>query len=146
MSHLVCRIVTRLCALPLVHVLETMRPLPVEPLATVPMPVRGVAIIRGIPVPVIDLAWMFAGEESTVTRFVVVRVGHRQIALAVDAVVGVRLISTASMHELPPLLHGASRDVIAAMGALDAELLVVLDSTRVLSEAVWRALDEGLAS
>lgn len=132
---LVCRVLTRLCALPLEHVSETMRPLPVEAIAGVPVPVRGVAIIRGAPVPVVDLACLLAGTESHPNRFVTVNVGARRVALAVDAVVGVRTIPSEALSELPPLLDGDS-DVIAEMGTLDARLLVVLRSARLIPDSV----------
>ena len=45
-ASLICRVGDLLCAVPLALVGETMRPLPVEPLAGVPSYVRGVAIIR----------------------------------------------------------------------------------------------------
>ena len=143
---LVCRVMTRLCALPLQHVSETMRPLPVDPVAGVPLPVRGVAIIRGAPVPVVDLACVLAGTESHPTRFVTINVGARRVALAVDAVIGVRTIPIEALSELPPLLGDADTDVIAAMGTLDAQLLVVLRSARLIPEAVWSALAAGGAS
>jgi purine-binding chemotaxis protein CheW len=53
-STLLCRVRERLCALPLAHVVETMRPLPIEPLGGMPGFVQGIAIIRGAPVPVVD--------------------------------------------------------------------------------------------
>ena len=138
---LICRVLNRLCALPLQHVIETMRPLPVEPLAGVPRPVTGVAIIRGAPVPVVDLAWVLAAEESHPGRFVTVDADGRRVALAVDAVVGVRAIPDGALHDLPPLLRGASVDAIATIGTLDAKLLVVLHSGRLVPEAVWTALE-----
>lgn len=138
---LLCRVVTRLCALPLEHVIETMRSLPVEPMAGVPRPVEGVAIIRGIPVPVVDLACVFDEEASRTTRFVTVRAANRCVALAVDAVVGVRAVPVGSLRQLPPLLRDAGAAAIATIGTLDAELLVVLHSARLVPETVWRALD-----
>lgn len=143
---LVCRVLTRLCALPLEHVSETMRPLPVEPVAGVPAPVAGVAIIRGAPVPVIDVACVLAGRASHPTRFVTVNVGARRVALAVDKVIGVRTIPTEALNELPPLLRDASTDVVAAIGTLDTQLLVVLRSARLIPEPVWSALAAGGAS
>lgn len=143
---LVCRVLTRLCALPLEHVSETMRPLPVDPVAGVPAPVRGVAIIRGAPVPVVDLACVLAGTESHPTRFVTVHVGARRVALAVDTVIGVRAIPAEALYELPLLLKEANTDAIAAMGTLDAQLLVVLRSARLIPEPVWSALAAGGAS
>jgi len=138
---LVCRVLTRLCALPLEHVSETMRPLAVEPLSGVPAPVVGVAIIRGAPLPVVDVACVLAGKESHPTRFVTVNVGARRVALAVDAVIGVRSIPTEALNDLPPLLKDANTDVIAAIGTLDAQLLVVLRSARLVPETVWSALE-----
>jgi len=136
-------VLTRLCALPLEHVAETMRPLPVEPLAGVPRPICGVAIIRRVPVPVVDVAWLLAGKESHATRFVTVKAGGRRVALMVDAVVGVRALPTDSLEELPPLLRDASAEAIATIGSLDAELLVVLRSANLVPEAVWSALESG---
>ena len=46
----------QLCALPVGHVGETMRPLPVETLAGGPPFAPGVSVIRGQPTPVVDLA------------------------------------------------------------------------------------------
>ena len=45
----------RACAIPLDYVAETMRPLPIEPVAGTPGFVRGVSVIRGAPTPVVDL-------------------------------------------------------------------------------------------
>src|ERR1700733_14675484 len=97
---LLFRVRARLCALPLAHVVETMRPLPVEAMAGAPRCVRGLAIIRGAPIPVVDVAELL-GEGSVQTdtgtrsqpaaRFVAVKVADRGIALAVDGVLGVRL-------------------------------------------------------
>jgi purine-binding chemotaxis protein CheW len=42
---LVVRVCARLCVVPLAHVVETMRPLPVERIAGTPSFVRGVSII-----------------------------------------------------------------------------------------------------
>lgn len=137
----------RVCALPLQHVIETMRPLPIEALAGVNRPVSGVAIIRGAAMPVVDLAWLLAGEESHPTRFVTVNADGRRVALAVDAVVDVRVIPTGSVNDLPPLLQDANADAIATIGTLDAELLMVLRTGRLLPETVWNAFDaEGGAS
>ncbi|MBI2221351.1 MAG: purine-binding chemotaxis protein CheW [Acidobacteria bacterium] len=143
---LVCRVLTRLCALPLGHVSETMRPLPVERVAGVPPAVRGVSIIRGAPVPVVDVAWVLAGKESHATRFVTVNTGDRRVALAVDTVIGVRRIRSEAFDELPPLLRDANTDVVSAIGTLDAQLLVVLRSARLIPEPVWSALAAGGAS
>ncbi len=130
------------CALPLGHVVETMRPLPTEPIVGAKAFVRGLALIRGVPVPVIDLVQVIgAAEIGTPTRFVTVRLGDRTLALAVDAVVGVRSLDAVQLQQLPPLLRGASSDVVEAIGTLDEQLLVVLRAGRILDDAMWRKVE-----
>jgi purine-binding chemotaxis protein CheW len=129
------------CFLPLSEVVETMRPQPVEPLAGVPPFIIGVSIVRGAAVPVVDLGAVVGTTDlRSSSRFVTVRLGDRIAALAVDDVVGVRDLERARMEEMPPLLRGANADVVQAIGTLDAQLLVVLRSSRILPEEVWDAL------
>lgn len=135
---LVCRIRGGLCALPLAEVVETMRPLPTEPVSAAPGFVSGLAIIRGGAVPVVETSRLLADEApappqpSSRGRYVTVQAGARVVALAVEEVIGVRTISTASRAALPPLLQHAAGAVIESVAALDAELLVVLRAARLL--------------
>jgi purine-binding chemotaxis protein CheW len=132
-SSLICRVGTRLCSLPLTHVVETLRPLPVEPVAGAPPGVLGLAVIRGSAVPVVDVARLLGAAGVRAERFVTVMVGDRRVALAVDRVLGVRAVAPESLQVLPPLL-GADSDVVAAIGLLDSELLLVLRSARLLPD------------
>ena len=138
---LLFRVRSRLCALPLAHVVETMRPLPIEPLAGAPVAVRGVALIRGSPLPVVALAALLEGEDEQSARFVTVRAGEFQIALAVDSVLGVHRIAAVSLRGLPPLLGGADQNAVSAIGMVDAELLLVLNAARLVPDSVWATLD-----
>ena len=137
---LVARVGARVCALPLTHVIETMRPLPVEPIASLPSFLRGLSIIRGLPTPVVDLAIVLGTASDVAGRFVTIRLGNRQVALIVDAVLGVRDLELSTTQELPPLLREASKDVLEAIGTLDMQFLVVLRAGWELPEQVWRAL------
>jgi purine-binding chemotaxis protein CheW len=138
----VCRAGTVVCALPVEHVSEMMRPLPVEALAGMPSFVSGVALVRGVPTPVVESTRMLglAGPPQT-TRFVALRIGARQAVMAVDAVLGVSTLSRESLGELPPLLRGASSEVVDGIGRLDAGLLVLLSSAKIVPAAVWALLD-----
>lgn len=137
---LVVRAEAYFCALPLVHVVETMRALPIEPVADMPPFVRGVSIVRGQPMPVVDLAVLLGMPSGAAERFVTLRVANRQVALAVSGVIGVRDLDLSTLQELPPLLHGASREVIEAIGTLDRQVLVVLRTGWELPDAVWQTL------
>lgn len=74
-------------------------------------------------------------------RFVSLRLGERMAALAVDEVLGVRALPAALLDETPPLLDGGDDAQLAAIGARDAALLLVLRAARAVPEAVWQALD-----
>jgi purine-binding chemotaxis protein CheW len=130
----------RLCAVPLTHVTEIMRPLSVEPISDVPSFVKGISIIRGIPTPVVDLGALLGMPNGVAGRFVTLRVGERQVALSVDSVLGVRELDVSKIGELPPLLQGASKDAIEAMGTLDKQLLLVLCAGWELPDQVWQTL------
>jgi purine-binding chemotaxis protein CheW len=133
---------TRLCALASVHVQETMRPLPTQLLAAAPDFVIGVALIRGAAVPVVD-AGALLGEtgEPNATRFITLRIGERSIALAVEAVLGIRELDSTSLQQLPPLLRDASSEVLSALGSLDTEFLSLLELARTLTDPVLDALE-----
>jgi purine-binding chemotaxis protein CheW len=138
---LLCRVGAALCALPVLLVGETMRPLPIEPVTGMPSFLLGLAIIRGMPVPVLDarrlLGRTHAGSPG---RFVTIRVGERYVALAVDAVVGLRAIPAAALGEMPPLLRDSGSEIVSAIGTLDAALFVVLQLGRLMPDAVMALL------
>lgn len=136
---MLCRVLGHLCALPLAQVEETMRPLAVKPVRGVPAFVAGLAVIRGAAMVVIDAALLLAGTPSKARRFITLRAGPRRIALAVDLVIGVRTIGQETLRALPPLFHDA--DAIAAVGTLDSDLVLVLQSARIVSEEAWQAID-----
>jgi purine-binding chemotaxis protein CheW len=142
-SHgLIVAVGSRACAIPLAHVVETMRPLRLEPIAGMPSFVLGLSVIRGAPTPVVDLAAVLGGSHAIApTRFVVLRLGERVVALAVDRVIGVRELDAMRLQEMPPLLRSASADVIEAIGMLDAQLLVALRATRILADETWNVLE-----
>ena len=144
---LICRVGSKLCGLPLEHVLETMRPLPLEELANLPSFVRGVALIRGRPTPVLD-GRSLLGSPTTPSanpRLVTFKLGERQAALWVDAVVGIRSVDGAALEQLPLVLRESQTEQVDALGALDAELLLVLEHTRLLTEAHFQSLAEASA-
>jgi purine-binding chemotaxis protein CheW len=142
-SSLLCRVRDVFCAIPLEHVEETMRPLPVEPIAGVPAFVRGLAVVRGVPTPVVDAASLLSGVASHPTRFVTVKTGTRRVVLAVDAVVGIIEIPPDAVDVLPPLFQSNGLDAISAIGVLDADLLLVLRSTRLVPDDVWATIQSG---
>jgi len=136
---LVFRAGSLLCALRLDEVIETMRPLAVRRLAGVPSYVRGVTIMRGVPTPVVDVARLVGGEQGEVSRFVAVRTEQGPIAFATGPVLGIRATEPdpAARHSL--LLSDACSRLVAGIGTIDAEPILLLQSMRVLPDEVWTA-------
>jgi purine-binding chemotaxis protein CheW len=141
-SWLICRTGKIICALPIEPVVEIMRLLPIEPLSGAPDYVRGLSIIRGAPVPVVDVGLIVGQQDGVPTRLVATRVAARIIALAVGEVIGISAIAAGAFGELPPLLQNAATDAITAIGARDGELLVFLRAGRLVTDDVFARLDE----
>lgn len=132
---------THLCAVPLEHVAETMRPMPVTPLAGAPSFVRGMSVIRGRAVPVIDGGSVLgSATPGSPTRFVTLKTDANHVALAVEEVVGIRSLAALALDDLPPLLRSASADLVSAVGMLDRELLLVLQTARIVPDSVWQSM------
>ena len=137
---LVFRAGSLLCALRLDEVIETLRPLAIRPLAGTPAFVLGVTIMRGEPAPVVDVARLLGGEEADVARFVAVRTEHGPVAFATGEVLGIRATGAGTTAQHGTLIGGASEHtLVAGVSTLDAEPLLILQSMRVVPDAVWAA-------
>src|SRR5271154_13808 len=146
-GFLMCRIGSLVGALALKDVRETMRPLPVVPLAGAPSYVLGLAIVRGFPVPVVDASRLLNSTASaSPSRFVSLRLGERTASLAVDAVLGTRSLSRGALSESSPLVKQLGSAFVSTMGALDAQLLLVLETARMVPDTVWNAIQAAEAA
>lgn len=128
------------CALPLASVEEIMRSLPLEALEGMPPFVMGISTIRGAPVPVVDTGSLLDGGQSSAKRLIALKISDRRVALAVDEVLGIRVLPAETMQVLPPLLQQAGGDVVEAIGAFDVELLRVLRGARIVPDSVWASV------
>ena len=142
---LLCRAGSHHFALPIADVIETMRMLPIEPLAGAPPMVSGLAVVRGAPTPVVDVAFLFATVPGERERLITVRVGRRTVALAAQAVIGMRTVRADELAALPPLLSDVG--AVAALKSLDQALVFFLHAARVVPDDVLdRCLAEGAAA
>jgi purine-binding chemotaxis protein CheW len=141
-AQLTCRVDRHLHAIPIEHVIEIMRVLPIETIAAAPDYVRGLCIIRGVPVPVVDVGVLISKRPASAGRLVVVKTGNRMVALQVDEVVGVTAYGAAIFNDLPPLLRDVAAETLAGIGTLDSELLLILRLTRIVPEELSTSIEE----
>jgi purine-binding chemotaxis protein CheW len=147
--YLLCRVGSRIAALDVRDVWETMRPLPIEPLAGAPAFVLGLAIVRGFPIPVVDADRLLGSSGSSSTplispspaRFISLKLGVRSAVLSVDAVLEIRALPTGMLANIQPLLGEAGADLVSVIGTLDAKLLLVLEAARLVPDSVWDAIN-----
>lgn len=59
-------------------------------------------------------------------------VDGRAVAMATGTVLGLRKLDAGAEHAVAPLLRLACKEAIRSVASLDAELLLVLDATRVI--------------
>ena len=123
-----------------------MRPLPIEPVAGVPEYIEGLAVIRGVPRPVIDAARLLTGHPGTPTRFVVLRTDGGRVALAVEAVLAVSAIPHRLLHDLPRIAGEEAEGALERVAAWDGGLVLVLRAARLVPEHVWPVLSARGAS
>ena len=118
-----------------------MRPLTIQPVGDVAPHVRGLAVIRGVPTPVVDAGALFdgGGRAEVSTRFITLATTRGAVALAVDDVIGVRELD-ARAFDLPSLLSNAQVPAVSSVGMLDRELLVILESARLVPDETWQVL------
>jgi purine-binding chemotaxis protein CheW len=140
---LLVRARARVCALPLSSVVETLRPLPLQPVSDLPVPpfVLGLSVLRGEPVPVVDLgALLGLPEEARPRRWAALRLGARRVALAVEDVLKIVPGDRLDRRPLPPLLGGAGPRAVDALATLDGEFLALLETGRLVPDEVWSGM------
>lgn len=118
-----------LCALPLEDVVETLRPLPVQPLAGTAGTLLGMSVIRGRAVPVVDTARLLGVAGGAPARFISTRTGRGPLAYAAGPVVGVRPFVADGQEPRATRL-------VAAVGVLDSRPLLLLRGGWLLDEPV----------
>jgi purine-binding chemotaxis protein CheW len=77
-----------------------------------------------------------------VARFVAVRTDRESVAFATGPVLGIRTtrVDTGARHAT---LLGVAARLVAGVGTLDAEPVLLLQSMRVVPDEVWAAAAEG---
>lgn len=136
---MLCQVGKQLHAIPIDCVIEIMRVLPIEPIAGAPPYISGVCIIRGEPLPVVDAGLLIGQQASAFGRLLTMKIGERTVALRVDAILGIRTLEAGIFDELPPMLSNI--ETVAAIGTVDAALLLALRAARLVPESVFVSIE-----
>ncbi|GAA2526432.1 chemotaxis protein CheW [Pilimelia columellifera] len=132
-SSLLFRAGALLCGVPMEDVVETMRPLPVRPLAGLPPHLLGVGVVRGRPTPVVDVAVLVTDRHAEPSRFLVVRGERGPVALTTGPVLGVGEVTSG---------RGDAR-LVSSVAAIDVrgdEPVLLLTLANLVPDEVWAAL------
>ena len=130
-------------AVEIARVREIANPLGVVPLPHAPTAVVGVADFRGEVIPVVDMRTRFGLAVAVVTRrtkWIVVDVSGRHVALVVDAVTEVFGTGGAGLRPAPSLGGGDDARGIEGVATHGLGMVFVLETTRL------RALTEPLVA
>lgn len=122
-------------AVPIATVREIVNPLSLVDLPGAAPDVLGVADYRDEVVPVVDMRRRFGLEavpDTRRTKWIVLDVGPRLVAIVVDAVTEVFRSDDAQLRPAPPVGTGKSVRGIAGVTTYGGELVFVLDVTRIV--------------
>jgi purine-binding chemotaxis protein CheW len=107
-------------ALDIMRVREIIHPLPITPVPRAPLSVEGVIRLRGDVIPVLDVRKRLALPVTPATRksrFLVVNVAGRRLALVVDEVRDVLRLPRSEIRPAPPLgVPGTPRFFLGVCG------------------------------
>ena len=105
--------------------------------------IPGVSIVRGEPMPVVDLGSLLQGAPlDRPRRLISLKLGARRAGLLASDVFGLRPAASVAVEKLPRLLEACSAELIAGLARLDEELLTVLKLGSLIPDEVWGRLQE----
>jgi purine-binding chemotaxis protein CheW len=122
--------------------------IPVPNIVSVPRApdyVEGIINLRGRVIPVLDLRKHFGFERKKGDpnqRIVLVEAGQESVGVIVDAVSSVLRISDEQVEPAATVIVGAEIEYIQGIAKVDEDLVVLIDLTKIISDAEMRTLRE----
>jgi purine-binding chemotaxis protein CheW len=120
----------------IMSVQEIIRPPKLSKVPRTPDYVQGIANLRGVVLPIIDIRPRFGmehAEDNDSTRVLVIDVGGVKMGLRVDCVKQVTSVSRTDMEAPPAAIRGASTEYLNGVVKLDAgaRIIMALDASKV---------------
>jgi len=104
---------------------------------------KGVINLRGSVVPVIDMRIRFDLEEkdyNTFTVIIIIEVQNRNVGMIVDSVSDVVNIPESAVQKTPHYSSRIENDFIEAIGQVEDDLVIILDSSKLLTKKDFEEL------
>jgi purine-binding chemotaxis protein CheW len=117
----------------------------VTPIPSAPAYLKGVANLRGIIVPVIDMRVKFNMAEARFDSFtviIVLKIGNHVIGLVVDAVSDVVRLGDADVRPAPQLGAVVDSTFLAGLATKDDRMILLLDIEKFLSSNELNLLEQ----
>ncbi len=133
---------------------EVIRPLKITPLPRMPEFIEGVVNLRGIIIPIVDLRKRFAlsriVDNPRKMRMLITKgaipgasgAGKELLGLVVDSVQEVLHINRKDIEPAPQAARGQHAGFITGMGKVGDRLIILIDSSKILSQQERSALAE----
>ena len=127
------------------QVQEIIRMVEITHVPRAPRFMEGVINLRGQLIPIIDLRTRFGMpriDASKSTRIVVTEIGSKRVGIVVDSVSEVLNIPIENVEEAPEMIAGVGTEYIQGVGKMNDRLIIMLDSTMVISGEEKAQLDQ----
>ena len=106
--------------------------------------IKGIINMRGIIVPVYNLARKFGFEDidSKNSQLIITRINDMYLAVEVEGVEEIFDISAASLSEIPKIVLGSRTSYIKEVAKVKDELIIIIDIDKLLSEDEQKDMEE----
>jgi len=141
-QHVVFRVGDETYGIPIAQIGEISKPMYTTPVPRTADFVLGIGNVRGVVIPIVDLATRLRlgrCKMARESRVLIVRHAGEQTGLLVDQVNGVMSIAPENLEEAPGALAGARGDFIRALARWEGRIIIILDLGTVLAPSDFLA-------
>jgi purine-binding chemotaxis protein CheW len=106
--------------------------------ANAPDFIKGVVILRGVIVPIVDMRLKFNLDSANYDSFTVVivlNIGKRVMGMVVDAVSDVITLTPEQLRPVPEFNSAIASDHLLAIGAVDNRMLILVDIEKLMTSS-----------
>ncbi|NLM22180.1 MAG: chemotaxis protein CheW [Peptococcaceae bacterium] len=119
----------------IMKVQEIIRIPPITRVPKAPDFIEGVINLRGNVIPVVNLRVRFGmlpGEETDLSRIIVLQIDNKIFGVRVDGVTEVMRLSSDSIEPPPPIALGLDASFIRGVGKIGDRLLILLELDKIM--------------